>query len=53
MQKIAQAEATATKEVRARAADLAIAAASNLIADQKSNPKLIAESIAAVKSKMN
>jgi F-type H+-transporting ATPase subunit b len=53
MQKIAQAEATATKEVRARATDLAIAAASNLIAVQKSNPKLIAESIAAVKTKMN
>ena len=53
MQKIAQAEVTATKEVRARAADLAIAAAANLIAGQKSNPKLIAESIAAVKSKMN
>ena len=52
-QKIAQAEATATKEVRARATDLAIAAAGNLIAGQKSNPKLIAESIAAVKSKMN
>lgn len=53
MQKIAQAEATATKEVRARATDLAITAAGNLIAGQKSNPKLIAESIAAVKSKMN
>lgn len=53
MQKIAQAEATATKEVRARATDLAIAAAGNLIASQKSNPKLIAESIAAVKTKMN
>ena len=53
MQKIAQAEVAATKEVRARAADLAIAAAGNLIAGQKSNPKLIEESIAAVKSKMN
>ena len=53
MQKIAQTEATAVKEVRARAADLAITAAGNLIASQKSNPKLIAESIAAVKSKMN
>jgi F-type H+-transporting ATPase subunit b len=53
MQKIAQAEATATKEVRARATDVAIAAAGNLIAAQKSNPKLIAESIAAVKTKMN
>ncbi|MEO9168647.1 MAG: ATP F0F1 synthase subunit B [Aestuariivirga sp.] len=53
MQKIAQAEVTATKEVRARATDLAIAAAGNVIAGQKSNPKLIAESIAAVKTKMN
>ena len=53
MQKIAQAEAAATKDVRARVTDLAIAAASNLIAGQKSNPKLIEESIAAVKSKMN
>ena len=53
MLKIAQAESAATKEVRARATDLAIAAAGNLIAGQKSNPKLIEESIAAVKSKMN
>ena len=53
MQKIAQAEAKAIKDVRGHATDLAIAAAGNLIAGQKGNPKLIAESIAAVKSKMN
>ena len=53
MQKIAQAEAAATKEVRARAADLAIAAASKILAGQKGNAKLIAESIAAVKFKVN
>ena len=52
-QKIAQAEAAATKEVRGSATDLAIAAASKLIADQKGNAKLITESIAAVKSKLN
>jgi len=52
-QKIAQAEAAATKEVRGSATDLAIAAASKLIADQKGNAKLIAQSIAAVKSKLN
>ncbi len=52
-QKIAQAEAAATKEVRSSATDLAIAAASKLIADQKGNAKLITESIAAVKSKLN
>jgi len=51
--KIAQAQATAVKEVRGHATDLAIAAASNLIASQKGNPKLIADSIAAVKSKTN
>ena len=52
-QKIAQAQEAAIKEVRGRAADLAIAAAGNFIAGQKSNPKLIAESIAAVKNKAN
>jgi F-type H+-transporting ATPase subunit b len=52
-QKIAQAEAQATKEVRSSATDLAIAAATKIISDQKSNAKLIAESIAAVKSKLN
>ena len=51
--KIAQAEAAAVKDVRGQATDLAIAAAGNLIAGQKSNAKLIAESIAAVKSKAN
>ena len=53
MQKISQAEASATKDVRARATDLAIAAAGNVMAAQKGNAKLIAESIAAVKSKTN
>ena len=53
MQKIAQAEAAATKDVRARATDLAIAAASNVMAAQKGNAKLITESIEAVKSKVN
>ena len=51
--KIAQAQANAVKEVRGHATDLAIAAAGNLIANQKGNPKLIAESIAAVKAKTN
>lgn len=51
--KISQAQATAIKEVRGHATDLAIAAASNLIAGQKTNPKLIADSIAAVKTKTN
>ena len=51
--KIAQAEATAVKEVRGHATDLAIAAATNIIAGAKGNAKLIADSIAAVKSKAN
>jgi F-type H+-transporting ATPase subunit b len=51
--KIAQAEATAVKEVRGHATDLAIAAATTIIASAKGNPKLIADSIAAVKSKAN
>ena len=51
--KIAQAEAAAVKDVRSKATDLAIAAASNLLASQKGNAKLIAESIDAVKSKPN
>ncbi len=51
--KIAQAEAAAVKDVRSKATDLAIAAAGNLLAAQKGNAKLIAESIAAVKSKAN
>ena len=52
-QKIAQAEAAATKEVRAFATDLAVNAATKLIAEQKSGGKLIAESIAAVKARLN
>lgn len=52
-QKIAQAEAAAVKDVRATATDLAIAAASRLIAEQKNGGKLIASSIAAVKSRLN
>lgn len=51
--KIAQAQDAAAKEVRNSAADLAIAAAGNLLAAQKGNATLIAESIAAVKSKAN
>lgn len=54
--KIAQAEAAAVKEVRAAATDRAIAAAAALIADGtkgKGGEKLIAESIAAVKSRLN
>ena len=53
MQKIAQAEATAVKEVRARVTDLAIATAGNVMAAQKGNARLITESIEAVKSKAN
>ncbi len=52
-QKIAQAQDAATKHVRSHATDLAIAAATKIIADQKGNAKLIAESINAVKSKLN
>ena len=55
-QKIAQAEATAIKEVRTIAADIAIAAATGLVADAVKGAKgetLIAESIAAVKSRLN
>ena len=52
-QKIAQAEAAATKDVRSIATDLAISAATKLIAEQKSGAKLIADSIAAVKSRLN
>ncbi len=51
--KIAQAQDAAAKDVRNQAADLAIAAASHIIAGQKGNVKLIAESIAAVRSKTN
>jgi F-type H+-transporting ATPase subunit b len=52
-QKIAQAEAAAAKEVRGTATELAIAAATKLIAEQKNGTKLIASSIAAVKSRLN
>jgi F-type H+-transporting ATPase subunit b len=54
--KIAQAEAAAIKDVRAAATDLAIRAASSIIADGakgKGGDSLIAESIAAVKSRLN
>ncbi len=54
--KIAQAEAAAVKEVRAAVTDRAIAAASALIADGakgKGGEKLITESIAAVKARLN
>lgn len=55
-QKIAQAEAAAIKDVRGAVADIAIAAASALTAEQLKGGKggdLIAESIAAVKSRLN
>ena len=51
--KIAQAQDVAAKEVRGLAADLAIAASSKLIAEQGGSAQLIADSIAAVKSKLN
>lgn len=55
-QKIAQAESAAVKEVRNAATDLAIAAAQGLIGEAAKGAKgadLIAESIAAVKSRLN
>ncbi len=55
-QKIAQAEAAATKDVRAAATDLAIARATALLAAQskgKGGDELVTESIAAVKSRLN
>lgn len=52
-QKISQAEAAAAKDVRSSATELAIAAATKLISEQKSGAKLIASSIAAVKSRLN
>ena len=55
-QKIAQAEASAVKDVRAAVTDIAIAAAARLSAEQLKGGKgdsLIAESIAAVKSRLN
>jgi F-type H+-transporting ATPase subunit b len=54
--KIAQAEAAAIKDVRAAATDLAIKAASMIMADGakgKGGDSLIAESIAAVKLRLN
>jgi F-type H+-transporting ATPase subunit b len=55
-QKIAQAEAAAIKDVREAATDLAIKAATTVIAANtkgKGGEKLVAESIAAVKSSLN
>ncbi len=55
-QKIAQAEASAIKDVRNAATDMAIAAARSLIAETASGPKgadLIATSIEAVKTRLN
>ncbi|MCB1381194.1 MAG: ATP F0F1 synthase subunit B [Alphaproteobacteria bacterium] len=55
-QKIAQAEATAIKDVRSAVADVAIAAAAALTAEQLKGGKgadLIVESIAAVRSRLN
>ena len=55
-QKIAQAEASAIKEVRNAAADLAISAASHLVADTARGARgagLITESIEAVKTRLN
>lgn len=55
-QKIAQAEAAAIKDVRGAVTDRAIAAATQLIAENsrgKGGESLIAESIAAVKSRLN
>lgn len=55
-QKIAQAQASALKEVRSVATDIAVAAASQLAAEALKGAKgagMIAESIAAVKSRLN
>jgi F-type H+-transporting ATPase subunit b len=55
-QKIAQAEAAAVKDVRSAAAELAVAAATSLIRENakgKGGEKLIAESISAVRSRLN
>jgi F-type H+-transporting ATPase subunit b len=55
-QKIARAEAAAVGEVRARATELATAAAAQLLGDAakgKTGASLIADSIAAVKSRLN
>lgn len=55
-QKIAQAEASAIKEVRNLATDIAVAAATGLVADATKGAKgagLIEDSIAAVKARLN
>ena len=55
-QKITQAEASAVKEVRSHATELATAAAAHVLAQTskgKTGEILIAESIAAVKSRLN
>jgi F-type H+-transporting ATPase subunit b len=55
-QKIAQAEAAAIKEVRSVATDIAVAAATRLVAEAARGTKgavLIAESIEAVKTRLN
>jgi F-type H+-transporting ATPase subunit b len=55
-QKIAQAEASATKDIRAAATDMAIAAATKLLAETgrgASGAKLVTDSISAVKSRLN
>jgi F-type H+-transporting ATPase subunit b len=55
-QKIARAEAAATAEVRARATELATAAAAHLLGDAATGKKgasLISDSIAAVKARLN
>lgn len=55
-QKIAQAEASAIKDVRTAATELAIAAAQNMVAEAAKGSKgadLIASSITAVKNRLN
>ncbi len=55
-QKIAQAEAAAIKDVRAAASELAVKAATSILADSskgKGGEGLISESIAAIKSRLN
>ncbi len=55
-QKIAQAEAQAIKDVRTVATDIAVAAATRLVAESAKGPKgatLINESIEAVKTRLN
>lgn len=55
-EKITQAEAQAIKEVRAAAADRAIAAAAQIIGDQtkgKAGDRLVEEAVAGLKSRLN